>query len=113
MLKIISLIATLLFVAAGILLGVLNPTPIKLDLFLLTPTLPLSLIMAIMFIFGLLLGALLMASKIFRLRWQLAKESKKNRKQANQIIELKTELSKKQEVETPSSLPALENIKNK
>jgi len=33
MLKIISLIATVLFLAAGILLGVLNPTPIKLDLF--------------------------------------------------------------------------------
>ncbi|WP_321276462.1 LapA family protein [Thiomicrorhabdus indica] len=109
MLKIISLIATVLFLAAGILLGVLNPTPIKLDLFWLTPTLPLSLIMAFMFIFGLFLGSLLMAPKVLRLRWQLNKESKRNRKQANQIIELKAELSKKQEAEQPSNLPALNN----
>ena len=111
MLKIISLIATILFVAAGLLLGVLNPTPIKLDLFLLTPTLPLSLIMAFMFILGLLLGALLMTTKVFRLRWQLSKEAKLNRKQANQIIDLKAELSKKQdqEPEKSSTVPVLQN----
>ncbi len=111
MLKIISLIATILFVAAGILLGVLNPTPIKLDLFFLTPTLPLSLIMAFMFILGLLLGSLLMTTKVFRLRWQLSKEAKLNRKQANQIIDLKAELSKKQdqEPEKSSTVPVLQN----
>jgi len=109
MTKIFSLIVTVAFLAAGILLGVLNPTPIKLDLFALTPTLPLSLIMAFMFILGLLLGALLMASKIFRLRWQLNKESKQNRKQANQIIELKAELSKKHEPQNESTVLALQN----
>ena len=109
MLKIISLIATILFVAAGVLLGVLNPTPIQLDLFWMTPTLPLSLIMASMFIFGLLLGALLIASKMIRLRWQLSKETKLNRKQANQIIDLKAKLSKNQEAENTTTLSVLQN----
>lgn len=105
MFKIFSLIATIFFIVTGVLLGVLNPTPIKLDLFLLTPTLPLSMIMAIMFILGLIIGALLITSKMLKVRWVLAKEQKHSKKQANQIIELKKQLSS--EKEEKSSMPAL------
>lgn len=96
MLKLFTLIASLVFVTFGVLLGVLNPTPVKLDLFFLTPTLPMSIVMALIFILGLALGAGLIGLKVMKFRWSLNRLEKRSRQQANQIIELKKQLAMQQ-----------------
>lgn len=93
MLKILSIIVTLLFIAVGILLGVLNPTPIELDLFLIKPVLPLSLILAVVLILGMVIGSLLISLKLVSFRWQLSKANRQSRKQADQIVQLKKQLA--------------------
>ena len=105
MTKLFTIVVTLVFVAIGILLGVLNPTPIQLDLFIFTPVLPLSIIMALMFIFGLFVGAVLLSLKVMKIRWQLAKTLKAHRKQSQQIIDLKKKLS-----ETPQESASTPNF---
>ncbi|WP_127470881.1 LapA family protein [Thiomicrorhabdus aquaedulcis] len=89
MLKLLSLIVTLVVLALGISLGVLNATPVELNLFLIKPTLPLSLVLTLFFIAGFLLGALIISMQIIRIKWHLRKQIKLNQKQADEIIQLK------------------------
>ena len=80
---------TLIILGIGMVLGVLNPTPVTLDLFLIRPTLPLSLVLAVMLILGVLLGAGVILVQVAQLKWRLRKQIKLNQKQSNQIIQLK------------------------
>lgn len=104
MFKLISFAMTLLFLAIGVTLGVLNPTPIELDLFFVKPVLPLSLVLALVFILGILLGASIILLQVVRLKWQLRRLTKLNQSQLNQILQFKKEsISKQQVLSTPSN----------
>lgn len=112
MFRILSILFTLAFLTAGILLGVLNPTPVSIDLFLISPVLPLSVLLALVFILGLLIGAVLISLKTMPYKWKYSKSLKENRKQASEILELKKKLgtSKNQETavdKTNSSIRSL------
>ncbi len=89
MFKLISFTVTLFILGTGMVLGVLNPAPVTLDLFLIRPTLPLSLVLAVMLILGVLLGAGVILVQVAQLKWRLRKQIKINQKQSNQIIQLK------------------------
>ncbi|MGM0541146.1 MAG: lipopolysaccharide assembly protein LapA domain-containing protein [Pseudomonadota bacterium] len=89
MFKLISFTVALLILGVGMVLGVLNPEPVTLDLFLIRPTLPLSLILALMLIFGVILGAGVILIQVAQLKWRLRKQIKINQKQSSQIIQLK------------------------
>jgi uncharacterized membrane protein YciS (DUF1049 family) len=89
MFKLISFTVTLFILGIGMVLGVLNPAPVTLDLFLIRPTLPLSLVLAMMLILGVLLGAGVILVQVAQLKWRLRKQIKINQKQSSQIIQLK------------------------
>jgi len=74
---------------AGIALGVLNPVPVELNLFSFYLELPLSVVMASLFISGLTVGAIIIFSQVIRLRWSLRQKTKENQKLSDQIIQLK------------------------
>ena len=94
MFKLLSFVVTLVFIAIGVMLGVLNPTPIQLDLFIIQPVLPLSLIMAVVLVLGMLIASILIMFKVMHLKWQIRKSDTKLHKQASEIIELKKKLAK-------------------
>lgn len=104
MLKLISLLFTALFLVAGVTLGVLNPQPIQIDLFWWQFNVALSVVMAIVFIIGMLIGASIMLVQVTRLKWQIVRQKRQVQKQANEVVELK-----KQRV---SSLTTLEDNRN-
>lgn len=104
MFKLISFTVTLFILGIGMALGVLNPQPVTLDLFLIRPTLPLSLVLAVMLILGVLLGAGIILIQVAQLKWRLRKQIKINQKQSSQIIELK-----KDQVNVNKALKAPDN----
>ena len=104
MFKLISFTVTLFILGIGMALGVLNPHPVTLDLFLIRPTLPLSLVLAVMLILGILLGASIILIQVAQLKWRLRKQIKINQKQSSQIIELK-----KDQVNVNKALKASDN----
>lgn len=91
--KLLSLIITLLFLAFGVVVGVLNPELVKLNLFTLYISLPLGLSLMLFFVLGILIGALTIFPQVMRLRWQLKLQRKANTKQVNEIIDLKKKLN--------------------
>lgn len=104
MLKLLSLFVTLVVLALGIILGVLNSTPVELNLFLIKPTLPLSLVLTLFLLVGFLVGALIVFMQVIRIKWQLRKQIKLNQKQADQIIQLKkANIETQVELKTPSN----------
>lgn len=104
MLKLLSLFVTLVVLALGIILGVLNSTPVELNLFSIKPTLPLSLVLTLFLLVGFLVGALIVFMQVIRIKWQLRKQIKLNQKQADQIIQLKkANIETQVELKTPSN----------
>ena len=99
MFKLISLALTALFLIAGTTIGVFNPQLVTLDLVWFKQELALSILMASVFIFGMLIGATIMLMQITKLKWQLSKQKRANQKQADQIMQLK-----KASVQTLSNL---------
>ncbi len=91
MFKLISFIVTFIILSIGMVLGALNPTPVTLDLFLIRPTLPLSLVLAVMLILGVVLGAAVILVQVAQLKWRLRTQTKLNQKQSDQIVQLKKE----------------------
>jgi len=89
MFKIVSILFTLLFILIGVTLGVLNPTPVNLDLFIIKLTPPLSVVMAVLLILGMIIGAMIIFLQVMRLRWVIRKKNKENQMLSNQIIELR------------------------
>ncbi|MGC9386970.1 MAG: LapA family protein [Hydrogenovibrio sp.] len=96
MYRIFSTLMTFLLIAAGILLGVLNPAPVSVDLFWTQIELPLSILLAVSIVFGLLLAGFYALSHLMQLRWKLRKSEKQNRAQMDEIIRLKKEFLEQQ-----------------
>ncbi|NPA72134.1 MAG: LapA family protein [Gammaproteobacteria bacterium] len=106
MYKLITFLITLTLVAVGIILGILNPEPVPLDLFLITLTLPLSLVLAVMLTFGILLGASIIFIKVAKLKWGLRLCEKRSIRQADEIVQLKKQLSiERRAAKTPLAAP--------
>ena len=97
--KLISLTLTALFLIAGTAVGVFNPQLVTLDLVWHKQEIALSILMAVVFILGMLIGSAIMLVQITRLKWQLSKQKRACQKQAGQILELK-----KTSVQTMSNL---------
>ncbi|BCN93354.1 hypothetical protein THMIRHAM_11390 [Thiomicrorhabdus immobilis] len=89
MLKLISLLFIIAFLIIGVVLGVLNPVSVELNLLIVTFNLPLSVIMAALFIIGLTVGAAIISMQVIRLRWIVRQKTKQNLKLSDQIIQLK------------------------
>lgn len=93
MLKVFSLLITVLVLLLGLALGVLNPTPVKFDAFFIVTELPLSILLVIALIVGGLMGVLALSAQLIRLRWQLKSQMRINQKQADQVIQLTKEIT--------------------
>ncbi|MDG6772909.1 LapA family protein [Thiomicrorhabdus sp. ZW0627] len=89
MFKIISLIGTALFLVAGVALGVLNPQLVTIDLFWFQQTVALSVVMAVVFIAGMLMASVIMLFQVTRLKWRLSQKKRECQKQADQVVQLK------------------------
>ncbi|WP_038126285.1 lipopolysaccharide assembly protein LapA domain-containing protein [Thiomicrorhabdus sp. Milos-T2] len=89
MLKLFSLLFIISFLIIGVVLGVLNPTSVELNLLITSVNLPLSVIMAVLFIIGLVVGAAIISMQVIRLRWIVRQKTKQNLKLSDQIIQLK------------------------
>lgn len=93
MLKTLSIIITLLFLALGIFLGVLNPGMVKFDLIYQVVELPLSILLAITFSLGMLLAGLYFSFLLISKQLELRKAHKTANKLSNEIVELNKQLS--------------------
>lgn len=89
MFKLFSLIFIILFLMIGVTLGVLNPASVDLNLLVTYIQLPLSVVMAVLFILGLTIGAAIISIQAVRLRWVIRQKTKQNQKLSDQIIQLK------------------------
>jgi len=111
MFKLFSLIFIILFLMIGVTLGVLNPASVDLNLLVTYIQLPLSVVMAVLFILGLTIGAAIISIQAVRLRWVIRQKTKQNQKLSDQIIQLK-----KANIEAKESLKkeskALVNLEN-
>jgi len=111
MFKLLSLVFIILFLLIGVTLGVLNPTSVDLNLLFTYIQLPLSVVMAILFILGLTIGAAIISFQAIRLRWIIRQKSKQNQKLSDQIIQLKkANIEAKESLKKdPKALVKLEN----
>lgn len=73
----------------GVTLGVLNPVSVDLNLLITYIQLPLSVVMAVLFVLGLTIGAAIISIQVIRLRWVIRQKTKQNQKLSDQIIQLK------------------------
>lgn len=89
MFKLLSILVMVLFVITGIAVGVLNPTSVSLNLFVVQVELPLSVIMAALLVVGMAVGAFIIFMQVLRLRWVIRRKVKENQKLSDQIIQLK------------------------
>ena len=89
MFKLFSLIFIILFLMIGVTLGVLNPASVDLNLLITYIQLPLSVVMAVLFVLGLTIGAAIISIQVIRLRWVIRQKTKQNQKLSDQIIQLK------------------------
>ena len=90
--RILSLIITLLFLSAGLILGVLNPAIVPFDVFWAQIEIPLSLLLAIAVVIGMLLAGFYAFSQLIKLKWELRRSEKNNKKQMDEIIRLKKDI---------------------
>ncbi len=97
MFKLFIVIVSLVLLILGIVLGVLNPAPVTLDVFLIKMELPLGLVLAVTLVLGALLGVLGSSFQIARLKWQIRKQAGIDKKRLNEIVVLKTRLSRNDE----------------
>lgn len=111
MFKLISILITILFIVTGVTLGVLNPTSVVLDLFLIKLSMPLSVIMAILLILGMIIGATIIFMQVMRLRWVIRRKTKENQKLSNQIIQLRKANTEVKEIlkKEPNPIELIEN----
>lgn len=90
--KIFYFVMVIVFLAFGLLLGIFNPHLITVDLVFLQTELPLSIIIALSLLFGILLTAIYMGSIILNLKWNIKRLLKEKTKQSNQAIDLNSQL---------------------
>lgn len=89
MLKLISLVLTALFLVSGVTIGVFNSQLVTLDLVWFQQDFALSILLALVFIIGMLVGAVIMLMQVTKLKWQLSKKKRVNQKQEAEILQLK------------------------
>lgn len=90
--KIFYFVITLLFLAFGLILGIFNPLNVNLDLILLQIQLPLSVLIALSILLGIIITVIFLGSKIIQLSWQIKRLTKENTKQVNKTVELNSQL---------------------
>lgn len=118
MTKLISITITLFFLGLGFLLGVLNPDLVPFDLYWYQIELPISLLIVIAFATGLLTAGVIFLSQTLKLKWQINRHKKAEKKQLNEIIALKKALldaQKQPAQQTKSNQPTplvIENNQN-
>lgn len=103
MFKLLIFVVTLIFLAIGIILGVLNPELVELDVFVVKTMIPLGLALALALVVGALLGLIIVMIQTGRLKWQLRKQVKMNQKRLNEIVQLKKKIISEQEILTNPS----------
>ncbi|MCF6345002.1 MAG: LapA family protein [Thiomicrorhabdus sp.] len=91
--KLFIFLIIIMLLMLGAVLGVLNPNPVDLNLFVLKTTIPLGLVLALTLVVGALLGASVLSLKMGGVKWKLRKQVRLNKKQTNQLLDLKKELS--------------------
>lgn len=79
MMRIIGLIIVLVVLVFGLFLGVLNNSPIKMDYYVGTLELPLSLVLAFTLLLGAVLGAVSSIGIILKLKLEISRLRKKVR----------------------------------
>lgn len=89
--KLISIILIIAVIIFGLVLGILNPSFVMLDGFFFKREIPLSLIIAVSLVIGLIIGTLLIATKLWYVRWQLKGLKKINQNQADKLLVLQKE----------------------
>lgn len=92
MTKIFSFTITILFLLIGLTLGILNPNLVPFDLFWTQIEMPLSLLLAIALVIGMLLASFYFFSQTLKLKWRLKRHEKANKKQLDEIIQLKKQM---------------------
>lgn len=92
MLKVLSTLTALVFLVLGVLLGLLNPSLVSFDYYFNQIQLPLSILLGLAFIVGLVLALLFTLFQVLSLRYKLRQLSKKHTKQVDELIELKKQL---------------------
>lgn len=100
MIKLLSLIAVFAFVGFGVVLGLLNPTLVSFDYFFGQRHIPLSILLSVSFVIGMVLAGFFVFSQVVRLQWKLYRLNKHHKQQAIEIIELKKQLHKTPLVQT-------------
>ncbi|MBD3822317.1 MAG: LapA family protein [Thiotrichales bacterium] len=93
MFKAFSIIITILFLAFGIFLGVLNPGNVKFDLIFHQIDIPLSILLAITFSIGMLLSGIYFTFILLSKQWQLRKANKQNAKLSGEIVQLQKQIA--------------------
>jgi uncharacterized membrane protein YciS (DUF1049 family) len=104
--RLIGLISVATFLLLGVAVALLNPHMVVFDAFFYQTSLPLSILMTLSFLVGLFLAGLFMSAKLFSLKWQLKKSSKKLKLQEAEILQLKKNLNHL-EAQTEVQHPAL------
>jgi uncharacterized integral membrane protein len=94
----------LVFLGLGVMLGVLNPTPVQVDFFFQQHTFPLSVVLSVSFVIGLLFAGFFMSIQLVKAKWAIRKLNKEIKKQTNEIIELQKKLHLAER--TAESLPS-------
>lgn len=89
MFKLLSIFAALAFVVMGVVVGLLNPVSVDLNLFFLTVTLPLSVVMAALLVVGMAVGGMIVYIQVLKLRWRLRCKTRENQKLSDDILQLK------------------------
>lgn len=118
MIKLFSLLAVAFFVIFGVVIGLLNPASVDINVFVTTITLPLSVVMSVLFVVGMAVGGAIIFLQVLKYRWKIHAQVKQNQKLSSQIVELKKELVEqrenkvKQELEDSSESPQLSNNRN-
>jgi len=112
MFKLFSIVSIIAFVLLGVVIGLLNPTAVELNLFVMTVTLPLSVIMSGLLVVGMAIGGLIVFMQVMKLRWALHGKIRENQKLSDQIVQLKKqnieEKERQAKQESPNNnLPAI------
>lgn len=103
--KLLSLIMLVAFIVLGVLLGSLNSTLVPFDYYFDQRHIPLSILISISFVAGMLLAGIFVFFQVIRLKWQNRKLSKQIKNQSNEIIELKKKLHQEARDQTAVANP--------
>lgn len=92
--KLLSLIVLIAFIVLGVLVGLLNSLLVPFDYYFDQRHIPLSVVITVSFIAGLLTAGFFIFLQVLRLKWKNRKLVKQVKVYANEIIELKKTLHK-------------------